>query len=131
MDNFDSRFEIPLPTTEEINKIIKNLNPKKATGPDKIPPKIAILSANVIDAHLTNIITQDLISNCYAEKAKTASVRPTYKKKDRDKIENYRPVSILNCFSKVYERYLHDQFKPFVDTFFIRFYGSIQRKIQL
>ena len=36
----DKTFDIPHATTEQINKIIKNLNPKKATGPDKIPPKI-------------------------------------------------------------------------------------------
>ena len=31
----------------------------------------------------------------------TALVRPLYKKSDQDKIQNYRPVSILNGFSKV------------------------------
>ena len=33
------------------------------------------------------------------------------------KIENYRPVSILNCFSKVYEKFLLEKFKPFINTF--------------
>ena len=33
------------------------------------------------------------------------------------KIENYRPVSILNCFSNGYEGFLHEKFKPFVKTF--------------
>ena len=40
---------------EEINKIIKDVNPKKATGPDKIPRKIIKLSTNIIDSHFTNI----------------------------------------------------------------------------
>ena len=39
--------------TGQINKIIKGLNPKKATGPDKTPVKIVKLAANVIDSHLT------------------------------------------------------------------------------
>ena len=34
---------IPLATAEQINKIIKKLNPNKATCPDKIPPDIIIL----------------------------------------------------------------------------------------
>ena len=38
----------------------------------------------------------------FSEKAKLASVRPIFKKNEREKIENYRPVTILNCFSKVY-----------------------------
>ena len=106
----ENRYDIPLATAEQINNIIKKLNPNKTRGPDKIPPKIVILSANMIDSHLTNIINHDLDNNSFSEDAKIATVRPIYKKSIRDKIENYRPVSILNCFLKVYERSLHEQF---------------------
>ena len=54
-------FDIPAATSRQINKIIKELNAKKATGPDKIPPKIVRLSANIINSHLTNIINSDLL----------------------------------------------------------------------
>ena len=117
MGKSENRCDIPLATAEQINKIIKRLNPNKATGPDKIPPKIVILSANITDSHLANIINHDLDNNSFSEGAKIATVRTIYKKSDRDKIDNYRPVSILNSFSKVYERFLHKQFKPFVETF--------------
>ena len=30
------------------------------------------------------------------------------KKGERTEIKNYRPVSILNCFSKVYARFIHE-----------------------
>ena len=33
-------------------------------------------------------------------------VRPILKKNERKKIGNYRPVSILNGISKMYERYI-------------------------
>ena len=62
---------------------------KKATGPDKILPKIVRLSDNIIDLHLTNIINSDLLKDSFSEHAKTASVRPIFKKKEHDKIENY------------------------------------------
>ena len=38
---------------------------KKATGSDKIPPKIVKLSANIIDLHLTNIINSDLLKDSF------------------------------------------------------------------
>ena len=46
-------FNIKAASFGQINKIIKSLNPKKATGPDKIPVKIVKLAASVIDSHLT------------------------------------------------------------------------------
>ena len=61
-----------------------------------------ILLANIIDSHLANIINHDLDNNSFSESAKIGTARPIYKRNDRDKIENYRFVSILNCFSKLY-----------------------------
>ena len=82
----ENRYDIPLATAEHINKIIRKLHPNKATGPGKVQPKIVILSANVIDSHLANIINHDLNNNSISEGTKVATVRPTYKKSDRDKI---------------------------------------------
>ena len=79
-------FNIKATSVGQINKIIKGLNPKKATGPDKIPVKIVKLAASVIDSHLTNIIN-DLSDNAFSDSAKLASVRPIYKKDDRNEIK--------------------------------------------
>ena len=43
IDSPTIRFDIPTAITEDINTIIKIINPKKATSPDKILPKIARL----------------------------------------------------------------------------------------
>ena len=120
----ESRYNIPLATAEQINKIIKKLNPNKATGLYKIPPKTVILSANIIDSHLANIINHDIDNSSFSEDVKIATVRPICKNSGRDKIENYRPVSILNCFSRVHERYIHEQFKPFLETFLSGFVAA-------
>ena len=90
------------------------MNPKKATGSDKIPVKVVKLVAGIINSHLANIINNDLSDSAFSDSAKLASVRPIYKKDDRNKI-SYRPVSILNCFSKIYENFLNEQLLPFVN----------------
>ena len=41
-------FDFPAAEVEDINKIIKSLNPRKATGPDGIPVKILKIARNVI-----------------------------------------------------------------------------------
>ena len=93
---------------EQINKSLRNKNSRKATGPDKIPPKIVKMSENIIDPHLTNIINSDLKRNAFSDSAKVASIRPIFRGEgERTEIKNYRPVSILNCFSKAYEIFIH------------------------
>ena len=65
---------------EEINKRIKPLNPREATGPDGIPVKILKIARNVIDSHLTNIINRDIKQSKFSEDAKTVLVRPLKKR---------------------------------------------------
>ena len=75
------------------------------------------MSAYIIEKHLTNIINNDFLRNSFSDSAKIVSVRPIFKKGERTEIGNYRPVSIFNyyrpvsifnCFSKIYERFLHN-----------------------
>ena len=110
-------FEIPKAEVSDVNNLLKNINIKKATGPETIPPKLVKLSANILDSHLCNIINKDLESNSFSDRAKIASVRPIYKKKSRHQVGNYRPVSILNTFSTICERYIRNAVIPFVDNF--------------
>ena len=76
---------------------------------------------------MTYIINNDLKTNKYAEDAKTALVRPIYKKDDGDQVKNYRPVSLLNGFSKVYERFLHDSLSKFTDQIFSKFISAYRK----
>ena len=55
--------------TQKIIKIIKSLNPNKATGPDHIPLKIIKTAANVIDSHFVHIVNKDLKENKFSENA--------------------------------------------------------------
>ena len=102
----------------------KGIKCKKVTGPDKISPKIVRLSVNIVDSHLASIVNSDLQKDSFSENAKTASVRPFFKKKECEKIENYRPLSILNWFSKIYEKFFLEAFNPFIGTFFSEYIAA-------
>ena len=91
----------------DIIKIIKGLDPKSATGFDTIPPKLVILSSDAIAEPLTQLINVTTIdSHLFPTCEKVASVTPAFKKDDRLNKENYRPISVLNVFSKIFERFL-------------------------
>ena len=85
------------------------------------------MAANVIDSHLCNIINSDMQKSYFPDGAKIASVRPIYKKKCRNTLENYRPVSILNTFSKIYERFIHDSLIPFIDKCLSKFIAAYRK----
>ena len=107
---------------------MRSINYRKATGPDKIPPKIVKTSTNIIDSHLTNIINSDLKINAFSDSAKVASIRPIFKGKgERTEMKNCRPVSILNCFSKVYERFIHENLMSSVTNFLSDFISAYRK----
>ena len=84
-------------------------------------------AVNVIDSHLACIIDKDLQENKFSENAKTALMRPIYKKDDKGKIKSYRPASLLNGFSKIYERFPHDSLSNFTDKILSKFVSDYRK----
>ena len=123
----ENTFDPSYASTSDTNKIIKSLNVNKVKGPDRVSVKFVKTSANVIDCHLANIVNNNISLNKYSKQAKTARVRPIFKKDDRTKIKNYRPVSFLNIFSKMYERFLQENLINYVGTYLPNFI-SVYRK---
>ena len=65
--------------------MIRSLDAKKATVPDKIPLKVVKMLAYIIDNYLTNIINNDLLRNSFLDSAKIAPVKPIFKKERKQK----------------------------------------------
>ena len=81
------------------------------------------MSTNIIDKHLPAIINDNLLRKVISDSTKIASLRPILKKGER----NYRLDIILNCFSKIYERYLHDQTTSFSNKFLSDFISACRK----
>ena len=75
------------------------------------------MSSNMIDKNLWNIINIDIESYNVLDNTKVETIRPLYKKKSRKELENYRPLSLSNAFTKIYERYVLNSITPFVHNF--------------
>ena len=116
----ENKFDLAYESTSGINKIVKSLYVNKAKGPDRISAKFVKMSP-IINV---NIINNDISLNKYSKHAKTATVRPIFKKNDRANIKNYRPVSLLNIFSKMYERFPYENLTNYVDTFLSKFISA-------
>jgi hypothetical protein len=97
-----------IPTTEtEIKYIIKTLKTKNSTGYDGISSRILENCMDVISRPLSHIINESFKQSIYPERLKYALVRPIYKMGERTDISNYRPISLLTTFSKIFERVMY------------------------
>ena len=67
------------------------------------------MSAPNIAQPLTNLINMSMKTNTFPDALKKAELSPLFKKDDNMDKNNFRPVSILICISKVFERVYCEQ----------------------
>ena len=99
-------------TAREVWLQLKMFDGSKLTGVNQIPPKLVSLASDA----LTNAINCSIRNVIFPKNAKTDAVCPLDKGELVRTVEsNYRPVSILNAFSKIFEKILKEQLSPFLD----------------
>ena len=90
--------------TYEISKIVESLNSKNSCGYNEIPVKIVKLSAPFIISPLTYICNKSFLTGTFPDRLKYALIQPVHKKGNKHLITNYRPISLLMTFSKIFEK---------------------------
>lgn len=90
-------------TREGVTKLLNKINPKKACGPDMIPARILKDMADELSPLLTVIFQRSFKCGTVPDDWKSANVTVIFKKGDRFKARNYRPVSLTSLCCKVQE----------------------------
>ena len=96
-------------SSKEINKIINSLKNKNSSGYEEITTKIIKLSKPFIISPLINISNKMLSQGVYPERLKFALIKPIYKSGDKSSPSNYRPISLLPAFSKIFEKLIYQR----------------------
>ena len=113
-------------SSEHMRKLLKNIDQKKSTGIDIIPPKLVKLSADILTTLLPNAVNNSILKGKFPDDEKLANVSPLDKHADNKySVSNFHLVSVLNIFSKMYEKVLknmhfekiNDHFSPFVAAY--------------
>jgi hypothetical protein len=89
--------------TEDITKSLKI---KDSHGYDRITTKILKMSIPYISFPLTYICNRILPSGIFPMKLKFSEIKPIFKGLKND-TSNYRPVSLLTSFSKIFEKVIY------------------------
>lgn len=117
MEQYDIKFHFTCPqcTKDEIDLIIDNLKNSKSCDVYGISNVFVKIHKDALSPTLTNLINHAMFSGIFPESLKLGVVTPIFKKGDRTDKANYRPITILPIFAKIFEyvilRRLEDHFQ--------------------
>ena len=89
-----------------IKKLLCNLNPSKASGPDSIIPIVLKSLSNEIVLFLLVLFQKSLDSGQVPHDLTEACVTPIFKKGDKSDPINYRPISLTCILCKLMEHFV-------------------------
>ena len=89
---------------DDVFDILNNLPVNKASGPDKISNRLLRSTAVGISYPLSRLFTKCMQNSHFPSSWKQANLTAIYKKNEDYIKENYRPISLLSCVSKINER---------------------------
>ena len=101
-----------------INDIILTVNNLKnsSAGSDEVPASIVKKVINYIAEPLCHICNCSLLGGVFPSGMKVAKVIPIYKKENKSCFKNYRPISLLPCFSKILEKVINTQLMHYLEV---------------
>ena len=102
-------------STKGIQKLLADINPKKASGPDEVPCRIMKEAAQEIAPFLRDLYQQSLQQGELPDDWKSANISCIFKKGDRTRPENYRPVSLTSVPCKIFEHVIFHHIMKHLD----------------
>ena len=107
-------INIPEITFHEVEHIISNMT-NSAAGYDELPFSIMKQCVETYVKQLTFLNNMSITQGNFPNELKIARVIPIYKGEDTQLIENYRPISVLPYFSKIFEKVMFTYVIEFLD----------------
>ena len=93
---------------EKVLRLIRSLDTKKAHGCDGISVAMINMCDKSIVDPLCRIFERCLETGIYPSQWKKANIIPVHKKGCKQNKNNYRPISLLPIFGKIFEKILFD-----------------------
>ena len=106
---------------KDVRNEIDSLDPKKACQQSDIPTKLLKSNSDIFSNFITCDINSCIEKGYFPNHLKNAEIAPVFKKGDRCKKENYRPISILSNISKIYEKCIFNQMNRYFEVILSKF----------
>ena len=105
---------IPYVSENEITEVIQSLKNSSA-GHDSILASIAKPLIQYYVKPLTHLINSSFENGLFPDELKIGKVIPIFKTGDKKDTLNYRPITILTFFSKIFEKTMYNHLISFID----------------
>ena len=69
-----------------------------------------------ISGKLSRFINSFMNEGCFPDILKIGKITPIFKKDDPQKLGNYRPISVLPIFSKIFEKIIYSRLYSFLSS---------------
>lgn len=102
-------------SADEVVMLIKDLKNNKSPGPDNLPTIAIQDNVDVFSTILAESFNKIIDSGRYPQCLKIAKVVPIFKSGDPSKPDNYRPISTLSVFNKIFEKLLMNRMVNFLE----------------
>ena len=99
---------------EDINLEISILQDNKAHGLYSSPVRLLKLAKRIISVPLSTIFNQSICTGIFPFKLKCAKIIPIFKDEDDTLPENYRPISLLSIYNRIFEKLIYSRVTKFV-----------------
>ena len=112
----DSRLTYIQFNQAKVYTVLKSLQINKSNGPDNISNKMLKETSEVIAKPLSDLFNKSMQSGKFPDSWKLANVTPIHKKSDRQRKENYRPISLLSCVRKIMEKVIFNEMYKYCES---------------
>ena len=112
--DYPSSFFMRPVSTVEIASIIMSLK-NKSSEISVIPVKVLKFLSPIISPILSSLVNKSFSFGTFPDSLKIAKVIPISKPGDKSNVSNYRPISILPTFSKVFEKAAYSQLYEYLN----------------
>ena len=102
-------------TPGEVHSVINKFK-NKATLDTKIGPMKIASNDDKFTGTIAEIINSSFQQGVFPNPLKAARVVPVHKGGSKTDVKNYRPISLLSSYSKIYEKLMHSRVLSFLDS---------------
>ena len=113
--NYNESLVLPIIVDEDIIKVIKSLKNKK-NNIHEVPIELIKDNAAEIAVPLTCLFNNSIRSGVFPECLKKSTVIPLYKSGPKSDPSNYRPISLISTFAKIFESLMKTILTNYLDS---------------